>query len=142
MKLNMRVEVPQRLKKFLANPTPVIKDIRNQADKTALIFLRDSIREAAPRKKGELAASVEVDLGKKNVFSALAYARAVELGHYASPKYTPKRMFLKFTSLGRDVFIKFVRTKKQPFFFPTLSKNRLKVIDIYEKAFARMLEKL
>ena len=142
MKLDMRVEVPQRLKKFLANPTPVIKDIRDQADKDALVFLRDEIKQAAPRKKGELAASVEVDLGKKNVFTMLAYARAVELGHYASPKYTPKRMFLKFTSLGRDVFIKAVRTKKQPFFFPTLSRNRLKVIDIYEKAFARMLEKL
>ena len=142
MKLDMRVEVPQHLKKYLANPTPVIKDARDRADKDALVLLRDEIKQAAPRKSGALADSIEVDLAKKNVFTKLTHARAVELGHYAEPRHTPKRMFLKFTTLSKDVFIKFARTTKQPFFFPTLSKNRLKVIDIYEKAFARMLEKL
>jgi len=51
-------------------------------------------------------------------------------------------MFLKFTDMGKEVFIKYVRTKKQPFFFKTLDRNRVRVIDIYEKTFKKLLESL
>ena len=140
--LDIRMEVPSHLKKFLKNPTPEMKSARKVADKKALLFLQSEIRKAAPKKSGALAESITVDLVKNNVYTVIAHARAVELGHYAVPIHTPMQMFLKFTSMGKEVFMRFVRTKKQPFFFPTLSKNRLKLIDIYEEEFAKMLKKI
>jgi len=142
VKLSIKVQVPQKLQRFLSNPTPYIKDVIKTADKDALTLLQSEIRAAVPKKSGKLAESITVDLPGRRIYSLVAHAMAVELGHYASPKYTPKRMFLKFTDMGKEVFIKSVRTAKQPFFFKTLDRNRVKVIDIYEKAFARLLEKI
>ena len=142
MKLETRVRVPEKLRKYLRNPTPAITKTLKLADKKALKFLQGEISRAAPRKTGQLARSIQVDLPRRKVFSTLPWARAVELGHYAVPENTPKRMFLSFTSRGKDVFLKFVRTKKQPFFFLTLSRNQLKVIKIYDKAFKKLLESL
>ena len=143
LKLDIKIQVPYKLQRFLNNPTPEIRSILRDADWKALVFLRSEIRDAAPKgKTGDLADSIEYDLDKRMLFSNLIYSRAIELGHYASPKNTPKKMFLHFTDAGKEVFLRFVRTKKQPFFFKTLDRNRVKVIDIYEKAFAKMLEKL
>ena len=158
MKIDVRADIPPRLKKYLANPGPVVKDARGRADKDALILLRDGIKQAAPRKKGGLAGSIEVDLAKKKVFSKLVYSRAVELGHFAEAEPGHHLRFPGTRQGGAYVFPtkrykgtrgttlgalgSFIRTEAQPFFFPTLPKKRFKLIDIYKKAFARMLEKL
>jgi len=142
MKLDIKIQVPQKLQRFLKNPTPYISSVIKAADKDALTLLKREISAAAPKKSGKLAGSITVDLASRKLFSLLNYARAVELGHFASAKYTPRRMFLKFTDMGKEVFLRYVRTKKQPFFFKALDRNRTKVIDIYEKAFKRLLEKL
>ena len=142
MKLETRIRIPEKLKRYLRNPTPAITKVLKEADKRALTFLQRETSRAAPRKSGQLARSIQIDLTRRKVFSTLPWARAVELGHHATPQNTPKRMFLSFTSRGKEVFIKFVRTKKQPFFFKTLDRNRIKVIQIYDKAFKKLLESL
>lgn len=152
MKLDMRVEVPERLKKYLNNPTPFIKAARKDADKVALFFLRDEISSAAPRDSGDLAGSIEVNLAKRNVFSKLVYSRAVELGHFAEAEPGKHLRFPGASQGGTYVFPtkrradgtlgSFIRTKAQPFFFNTLSKNQLNVINIYERAFAKMLKRI
>ncbi|GAG16816.1 unnamed protein product, partial [marine sediment metagenome] len=82
--LDVRMEVPPHLVKFLKNPTPAMKNARDRADKRALFFIRDKIKEEAPKgKTGDLRESIKVDLKKKTVFSKGVYARAIELGHYA-----------------------------------------------------------
>lgn len=137
MELSIKIDVPYKLQRFLQNPNSRVSEIMKEADKEVLELLRSEISANAPKKRGQLAGSITVDLEKRKVFSPLVYARAVELGHYATPKYGS---FLKFYSekLGRDVFLKFVRTKKQPYFFKTYNANRLKIRDIYDKAFERL----
>ena len=142
--LDVRIEVPAHLKEFLGNPEPKYKNARDRADKKALFFLRDEIKEAAPRgKTGDLKESITVDLRERTVFTKAVHARAIELGHYAEPVRTPKLMFLMFkNAAGEDAYPRFVRTEKKPYFFPALSKNRLRVIDIYENEYARMLKSI
>lgn len=142
MKFGMKIEVPQRLKKFLANPTPYIDQTMKTADKETLTTLKTDIKAITHKKSGKLAGSVQVDLLGRKVYSRSPYAKAYQLGHYAVPRHTPKRMFLKFTDMGKEVFIKFVRTKRKPFFFETLNRDRIKIINIYDKAFKRLLEKV
>ena len=57
VQVNINVEVPERLKKFLANPTPYISGVMKAADKESLILVQRDIADAAPRKKGKLAKS-------------------------------------------------------------------------------------
>jgi len=152
--LDVRMEVPQHLKKFLKNPTPAMKNARKMADKRSLFFLREEISEEAPRKRGDLANSIEVNLEKNNVYTMIAHARAVELGHFAEAK---EGKYLRFSGASQrtgtwvfptnrykntQAWGSFIRTEKQPFFFPTLSKNRLRLIDIYENEHAKMLKKI
>lgn len=139
MQLGVKINVPYRLQKLLKNPTPKVNEIMEKADKEVLEMLREDISRAAPHKSGSLGRSIKINLKDRKVYSDSVYARAVELGHYAKPINTPKKMFLKFAGTGGDVFIRFVRTSKQPFFFPTLDKDRLKVRDIYDKAFDKLL---
>jgi len=138
MQTSISVQVPQRLKNFLANPSSRIDSIMKEADREALELLKKDISSAAPKKSGKLSKSIDIDLSEKKVFSNLIYVRAIELGHFAEPVRTPKRMFLHFTDKGKEVFLKYVRTRKQPFFFPTLSKDKVKIIDIYDKAFNKL----
>ena len=142
--LDVRMEVPSHLAKFLKNPTPAMMGARKKADKRALYFIRDKIKEAAPKgKTGDLRESIKVDLKKGTVFSKGVYARAIELGHFAEPARTPQLMFLKFTNVaGEDAYPKFVRTEKKPYFFPALHEGRGRIIDIYEEEYARMLNKI
>lgn len=141
MKLTHTVEIPYYLKKFLANPTPQIENARKAADKEVLDLLKTKISAAAPKKSGKLSQSITVDLANRKVYSPLVYARAIELGHYARPINTPKKMFLHFTDGGKEVFLKYVRIKKQPYFFKTIDENMLKIRDIYEKAFEGITRK-
>ncbi len=142
--LDVRMEVPSHLAKFLKNPTPAMMGARKKADKRSLYFIRDEIKEAAPKgKTGDLRESIKVDLKKGTVFSKGVYARAIELGHFAEPARTPQLMFLKFTNVaGEDAYPKFVRTEKKPYFFPALHEGRGRIIDIYEEEYARMLNKV
>jgi len=142
MKISMRIKVPERLRKFLTNPTPQIDQTMKVADKETLTLLKTDIKAIVHKKSGELAESVQIDLANKKIYSKSLYARAYQLGHYAEPIHTPKRMFLKFTDKGKDVFIRFVRTERKPFFFETLNKDRRKIREIYNKAFKRLLEKI
>ena len=142
MKLDFKVQVPYRLQRFLANPDPVMKAALDEADKAALTLLKTDVSRAAPKSSGALAKSIDVNLRERKVFSNSVYARAIELGHYAEATRTPKRMFLKFVSRGREVFLRYTRSKKQPYFFLTLHKDRIKVLDIYGKAFERMLKRI
>ncbi len=138
MQLNMKVEVPDRLRKFLANPTPYVNQTMQGADKEALTLLKTDIAAKAPKKSGKLAASITVDIANRKLFSPLVYARAIELGHYA----VPKGKYLHFVDRGKDVFLKFTRSRKQPFFFKTLHADKIKILDIYDKAFKRLLESI
>ncbi len=141
--LDVRMEVPPHLVKFLKNPTPAMQKARDRADKRSLFFIRDRIRENAPRDKGDLKDSIKVDLKKKTVFTKAPHGRAIELGHYAEPARTPQLMFLKFTNVaGEDAFPRFVRTEKKPYFFPVLSEEHFRIIDIYEDEHARMLKNI
>lgn len=142
MKVSMKIKVPPRLKKFLANPTPHIDQTIKTADKETLTLLKTDIKAITHKKSGKLAGSVQIDLVGRKVYSRSPYARAYQLGHYAVPRHTPKRMFLKFTDMGKKVFIKFVRTKRKPFFFETFDKDKRKIREIYDKAFKRLLEKI
>jgi hypothetical protein len=140
MKLDFKVQVPYKLQRFLTNPTPYIEKTLRAADKQALTLLKADVAKAAPKQSGKLSRSITVDIGKRKVFSPLIYARAVELGHYAEPVRTPKKMFLKFVGQGREVFLKYTRSKKHPYFFLTLDRDRLKILEIYDKAFKKLLE--
>ncbi|MDD5013727.1 MAG: hypothetical protein PHW73_01320 [Atribacterota bacterium] len=137
MQLDVKIDVPDKLKKFLANPTPQIDSAIKEADREAFTLLKNEISKAAPKKSGNLAGSITIDLAKRKIFSPLIYARAVELGHYAEPV---SGKYLHFIDKGKDVFLKFVRTKKQPFFFKTLHAEKVNIIEIYDKAFKRLLE--
>jgi len=140
--VNVKIDVPDRLRRFLENPTPLVKETIKEADEDVLNLLKKDISKAAPQKTGKLAHSIDVDFQDKRVFSDLVYARAVELGHYAKAKHTPARMFLKFTDMGRDIFMRGIRTKKQPYFFKTLKTDRKKIIEIYDKAFDKLASKV
>ena len=142
MKLGIKVDVPDRLAKFLRNPTPFFTSTLKEADRQALTMLKTDISRAAPKRSGKLASSFVVNTAQRSLYSKLVYARAVELGHYAEPRNTPKRMFLKFTSQGKEVFLRYVRTRKSPFFFITAHRDKAKLIDIYDVAFKKMLEKV
>ena len=139
---SIRIDVPQRLRSFLVNPTPYFDQTVKEADKEALTTLKTKVQSITHRRSGRLANSIQVDLLNRKVYSKHPAARAYQLGHYAKPKNTPKKMFLHFTDKGKEVFIKSVRTKRQKFFFETLDENRAKVISIYDKAFKRLLEKI
>ena len=138
MKLKFKVEVPQKLRRFLDNPTPFVTETMKQADKLALTLLQQSVKTNAPRRSGQLSQSITVDLVNRKIFSNLVYARAIELGHYAEPR----GKFLHFVAGGRDVFLKFTRSKKNPYFFKTLNQNRLQVLEIYDDAFKKLMEKI
>lgn len=157
LRLETRIEVPEKVKRFIRNPTPAITRTLRKADKGVLTLLKREISKAAPRgKSGKLARSIEIDIKRRKVFSTSVYARAIELGHYAE---ADPGKYLRFSGssqrTGRWIFptghfrgrgtiagqwVSFVRTKAQPFFFPTLDKNRLNIIKIYNKAFKRLME--
>jgi hypothetical protein len=143
MKLNIKVDFPPKLRRFLNNPSPIFKEVMRDADKVALKLMQAEIKQNAPKKSGALAESIRIDVPKRKVFSTLAYSRAVQLGHYATPVRTPKRRFLMFESGGNEVFLKFTRSRKQPFFFDAVSyESRRKIIEVYDKAFKKLLGKL
>jgi len=142
MQLKIKVDMPDKLKMFLASPDRYINDTIKQADKDALTYLKENIARTAPRKSGQLASSITTDFDKRKVYATAVYARAVELGHYAEPKNTPKKMFMKFGSGSGEVFVKFVRTKKQPYFFKALNNSWSKIRDIYQKAIRQLLERI
>ena len=144
MKLEVKIEVPERVKRLLRNPTPQITKAIRKADRIALPFLRKAIARAAPiGKTGDLSKSIEVNLASRRIFSNLPYARAVELGHYVE---ADSGKWLRFDGIGQrtgiHVFLKSVRTEKQLFFFKTLSKHQIDIIRIYKKAFKKLLESL
>ncbi len=160
MKLETRLEVPEKVKRLLRNPTPAINRILKKADKRALTFLQKEISKAAPRgKTGDLARSIEVDLIRRKITSSAVYARAVELGHYAE---ADEGKYLRFEGSGQRTgthvyptshfrgtkgtifgqWVSAIRTEKQPYFFSTLSKNQVNIINIYEKEFRKLLRSL
>ena len=160
LRLETRIEVPEKVKRFIRNPTPAITRTLRKADTTVLRFLQNEISKAAPRgRTSRLARSIEIDVKRRKVFSTSVYARAIELGHYAEARPgkflrflgTEQRTGVYVFPVGhfkgargfehlRGQFVSFVRTKKQPFFFLALARNRLNVIKIYNKAFKRLME--
>ncbi|MGD9276357.1 MAG: hypothetical protein PVJ67_04240 [Candidatus Pacearchaeota archaeon] len=142
MQLGIKIEVPQKLKRFISSPNKYVTDVMTSADNQALGLLKREISAAAPKKSGALSRSIKVSLANRKIYSILNYARAIELGHYAEPARTPKRMFLKFSEAGKEVFMRFTRSKKQPYFFKTLEQKRRDIIKIYQKAFRKLLESL
>lgn len=140
MQLNFKLEVPDRLRRYLANPTPYITDTMKKADKLALTLLQESIKTNAPhRKSGQLSDSIKIDIGERKVFSDSIYGRAIELGHYAVPI---SGKYLHFIDRGKDVFLKFTRSKKQPFFFRSIDQNKDQLEEIYDDAFKKLLESI
>ena len=139
MQLNFKLEVPDRLRRYLANPTPYITDTMKKADKLALTLLQESIKTNAPRKSGELSRSIKIDIDERKVFSDSVKGRAIELGHYAVPI---SGKYLHFIDKGKDVFLKFTRSKKQPFFFRSISQNKIQLMEIYDDAFKKLLESI
>ena len=137
----MTIEVPEKLKRFLANPTPQIDSTMKQADKETLSLLKTDIVNIVHKKTGALANSVTVDLFGRKIYSNLPYSAAYELGHYARPK--GGRKFLHFVNeQGKDVFMKFTRSRPNVFFFKTLDKDRLRIRQIYDSAFDRMVSQI
>ena len=160
MEVNINVEVPERLKKFLANPTPYISGVMKAADKESLILLQRDIAAAAPKKSGKMSRSVKYNLPLRKVYTESIYGRAVELGHYAEAK--PGR-HLRFRGnaqrtgyvfptkhyKGRKGFedlkgqwYSAIRTQKQPYFFPTFHRDKVKILQIYDKAFERLIKNI
>ena len=135
MKTDMRIEVPEKLRRFLANPTPYVNQAMKEADKETLSLLKSDIVAVTHKKTGELAGSIQIDLLGRKIFSNKVYAPAYELGHYATPVNVK---MLHFVDRGKDVFLKSTRSKPHVFFFKTLDKDRLKIHQIYDKAFDRM----
>jgi len=136
MKLDMKIDIPWKLKRFFENPTPYISATMKEADRDALTLLENEISKAAPKKSGALSRSIDIDINARKVFTNSVYGRAVEIGHYA----VPKGKYLHFISSGKDVFLKFTRSRKQPFFFKTMHANKIKILDIYDEAFKKLLE--
>lgn len=139
MRLNFKIEYPEKLRSFLANPTPYVNGTMRAADRLVLILLQESIKTNAPRKTGALAKSIEVNVSQRKVFTNLVYATAIEKGHYAEPI---KGKYLHFVDRGKDVFLKFTRSKKKPFFFKAISQNKLQILEIYDDAFTKLMRKV
>ena len=139
MKTDMRIEVPAKLRSFLANPTPCINQAMQEADKQTLSLLKSDIVSVTTKKSGALAGSIKIDLLGRKIFTDKVYASAYELGHYAEPIHVK---MLHFVDRGKDVFLKSTRSKPHVFFFKTLDKDRLKIHQIYDKAFDRMAAKV
>ena len=137
-KLHFKVEIPQKLRSLLENPTPFISATMKQADKLALTLLQESIKTNAPRRTGALSRSIHIDLAERTVQTNLVYSRAIELGHYAEPR----GKFLHFVDGGKDVFLRFTRSKKQPYFFKSINQNRLQVLEIYDDTFKKLMNNL
>jgi hypothetical protein len=156
--LHFKVEVPQKLRSFLENPTPIVNKYMKQADKLALTLLRESIKTNAPKgKTGKLRASIVIDLAERKVATNLVYGRAIELGHYAEAK---PGHYLRFPGnaqrTGISVFptthfkgakgyeslkgqwVSAVRFKKNPYFFRSINQNRQQVLEIYEEVFEKI----
>ena len=77
---SIRIEVPQRLKKFLANPSPYVDKTIKDADKESLTILKTDIKAITHKKSGKLAGSIQIDLMGRKVYSKSPYARAYQLG--------------------------------------------------------------
>jgi hypothetical protein len=163
MQLNVKLDVPQRLERYLANSTPYVEKTVKEADKEALTLLKREISAAAPKGKSKkLSSTITIDLAKRKIFSPLVYARAVELGHYAEAKPGHYLQFKDIKGLRGGGYVyplmhyrgakgyeslkgqwySGVRTKKQPFFFKTYYENKLEIMEIYDKAFKRLLESI
>ncbi len=143
MRIQGRVEIPENLRKFLVNPTPKVDATMKQATKLILILLQESAKSNIwHSKSGKLKESIEINLDKKMLFSNSVYAMAQEKGHYATPQNTPKKMFLKFTDGGKDVFMRFTRSKKQPFFFKTISQNKQQILEVFDDAVKDMIRSI
>jgi hypothetical protein len=134
--LNFKIDVPQKLRAFLEYPDAFVDRTMKSADKLALTLLQATIKTNAPRRSGNLSKSITVDLAERKISSNLVYSRAIELGHYAEPR----GKFLHFVSGGKDVFLRFTRAKKQPYFFKSINQNKQQVLEIYDEAFKKLLE--
>lgn len=147
MRLNFKVDYPEKLRRFLDHPTPYINDTMRAADRLVLILLQESIKTNAPRKTGTLAKSIEINVSQRKVFTNLFYARAIELGHYwPSKNYSGTTKLLHFIGMDKeghlDVFLKAIRIKKRPFFFRSISQNKLQILEIYDDAFKKLMERV
>jgi hypothetical protein len=132
----IKMIMPAKLKKFLDSPDPFIQGTMKEANKDVRQLLKKKISEAAPKRSGNLSNSIEESETGNKVFTKSVYGRAVEMGHYAEPR----GKFLHFVDGGKDVFIKFTRTRKHPYFFLAADRARLDALDIYDKAYKKLLE--
>jgi len=156
---NITIEMPERLRRFLENPTPAFTQTMKEANREVLTLLKQDISRAAPRKSGKLSRGIEVNFAENKVYSKLVYSRAVELGHYAEAKpghylrfkgdaqrtgtWVFPTMHYKgkkgFESL-RGQWYSGVRSRKQPYFFLTLHRDAQKINAIYDEAFGKIME--
>ena len=135
--LDMRIEVPARLRRLLLNPSSAVKQVMQMGAKQSLTLLKTDIVDVVHKKSGALANSVQIDLLGAKVFSKSVYSTAYEKGHWATPKNVK---MLHFVDRGKDVFLHSTRSKPHDFFFKTLDKDRLKIHQIYDRVFDRLME--
>lgn len=139
MRIKGRIEIPENLRQFLVNPTPKVDATMKKTTKLILTLLQESIKTNIwHNKSGKLKESIEVDIDKKMIFSNLVYATAQEKGHYAEPV----GKFLHFVDGGKDVFLRFTRSKPQPFFFKAISQNKQQILEIFDDTVKDMIRSI
>ncbi len=137
MRIKGRIQIPESLKKFLVNPTPKVNEAMNQATKLILMLLQESIKTNIWHSKtGDLKDSIDIDIDKRTVFTNLVYASAQEKGHYAEPV---NKLMLHFEDAGKDVFMRFTRSKPKPFFFKSISQNKQQIDELFDDVVKKML---
>ncbi len=140
MRIQGRIEIPENLRQFLINPTPKVNATMKQATKSILTLLQESIKTNIWHSKtGKLKESIEIDIDKKMIFSNLVYATAQEKGHFATPI---RAQMLHFVDGGKDIFLRFTRSKPQPFFFKAISQNKQQILEVFDDAVKDMIRSI
>lgn len=140
MRISFRTNVPKSLEMFLEYPTPMVTETMSRADKLALMLMQESAKTNIwHNRTGALKNSITIDVKNRKLTTDLIYASAQEKGHYAEPI---NAKMLHFTDQGKDVFLHFTRSKAHPFFFKALSQNKQQILEIYDEAFKKLLERV
>lgn len=100
--------------------------------------LATSVRLAAPKKSGDLAASIRsqtIGATRLRIHTGSPYAKAQDKGAYITPKGHP---FLRFSGAGGQVFVRAVRLPATNFFQKGLRPRRTIINGAYTAAFGRL----
>ncbi len=140
MRIQGRIEIPENFRKFLSNPSTKVNETMKRTSKLILTLLQESIKTNIwHNKTGKLRASIKTDMDKWMVIADIDYAAAQEKGHYATP--VNKKM-LHYVDAGKDVFLRFTRSKPQPYFFKSISQNKQQILEIFDDAVKDMIRSI